>query len=139
MSVIDQVGPFTLHAVGDGKPWIKWQNDVYQLWLQYFIPVLAFSNAKITNPIELRWTCNSNYTQHVYSSDFILDLQYADDSLVAYTEYVIAHRHTIAKQLGDRFKLERCILECDEDGVALIDELNSAWIHYRLTRDWNDT
>lgn len=137
MSVIDQVGPFRLHAVGEGKPWIKWSPDVNQLWLQYFIPVLSFESAAVQNTITLKWQSNTSRGDQMtitYHPDWLIEML-SDNTLENYTSYVIQIRETISKQIGSSFKLERCMVECDEDGVALIDELNSAWMHYRLTRD----
>lgn len=135
MSVIDSIGPFRLHAVGEeGIPWIKWASDINQLWIEYFLPMLAFK-AGITNSITMRWKSSSNDYNMSYSHDFIHGLL-VDDTLEHYTSHVLQTRTIIRNNIGDGFKLERCIVESDEDGVALLDELNSAWIHYRLTRDW---
>lgn len=137
MSVIDQVGPFRLHAVGEGKPWVKWSPDVNQLWLQYFIPILAFESAAIQNPITLKWQSNTSRGDQMsttYYPDWLIEML-SDNTWENYTSYVIQFRETISTQIGSSFKLERCTLECDDDGIALMDELNSAWMHYRLTRD----
>ncbi len=140
MSVIDSVGHFRLHAVGDGKPWIKWSKDVNQLWLQYFLPVLAFDNAVITTPITFKWIGNRSSTAIMECKpEAVLNLLKLDDENEdenVYTKFVMYMHQEVSEKVGRNYKLDRCILECDDDGVALLDELNSAWVHYKLTRDW---
>ena len=140
MSVIEALGPFVYHAVGKNRFWIQWDRKIDNTWLQYFVLKIAFDLALVES-ITLKW--RSGFAPSVCKASDTFDAAWWQDAgynqytnISQYTDYIATLRNTVMDRVGWDFHLDRCELANEEDSIALLDELNSVWIQYQLSKDW---
>lgn len=139
MAVLEQLGPFTLHGTSPHKNWIKWHSDTDNLWLQYNLAVVAFHFA-LVDTVTLQWKSrrgNGSYA-HTFTKEWWQELA-AASPWETYTHHIMQLRKHVDRELGWDCALERCILPDEEDAIALLDELNCAWVYQQLRQTVDDT
>jgi hypothetical protein len=140
MSVIETLGPFVYHAVGQNRFWIQWDRKIDNNWLQYFVLKIAFDMALVES-ITLKWrngfAPSVSKTSDTFNAAWWQDTGYNQYTHISqYTDYIANLRKSVMDRLGWDFYLDRCELANEEDSIALLDELNNVWIQYQLSRDW---
>ena len=144
MSVIETLGPFVYHAIGKNRFWIQWDPKIDNLWLQYFVLKIAF-DAAVVESVTLKWrnAFKPSSKASVCKASDTLDAAWWYDAgyhqhanIEQYADYIANLRKSVMDRLGWDFYLDRCELTNEEDSIALLDELNSMWIQYQLSKDW---